>query len=320
MQTRIAILGFARTYTEAPFEDPSVAIWGMNELYKLLPRWDAWFELHDTHYLGRTARVETPDEPERHVNWLKAQPAGKPIYMLRVFPDIAASVAYPIEAMCARFGRYFTSTIGYMMAVAIAQIVDARVDPKTPGPDEWIGLFGVDLASDNEHAAQRPNAEYFVGLARGMGITVFVPEHGAITHAPGLYGFEPAPEHQGLVSEYYLAKHLKQYKDKLGNAQAHINTLDGVCQAYGHVWTHRDRPELATREQVLDFCHGQYEEKRAEHDQEMANFNTLNGVIQAATHYLQICGFKKRGVYVPESDPFYVASTSEAASTSQAGT
>jgi len=209
---RIALLGFARTYVDAPFADPTVCIVGMNELYKLIPRWDVWFELHDTAYLGKTARAETPDEPTRHLEWLRAQAPDKPIYMLRRYDEIPASVPYPLEAMTARFGRYFTSTVGYMLAWAIEEIVQQRADPRVPEPGEWIGLFGIDLASGTEYEQQRPNAEYLVGYARGLGITVDVPETAAILHAAGLYGFEPPPAEAGPVNEHF-------FKVQLGRAQ-----------------------------------------------------------------------------------------------------
>ena len=304
---KIAILGFARSFTDAPFADAGVEIWGMNELYQHLPRWDRWFELHDAEYLGRTARVETPDEPERHLNWLKAQDGTRPIYMLRQHPDIPASVAYPIDAMVDRFGRYFTSTVGYMLGLAIARILDARAHPSVPEPGEWIGLFGIDLASDNEYAAQRPNAEYLIGYARGCGIPVYVPDTAAVTHAAGLYGYEPAPEHQGLVTEWFLTKHRAEYQEKCNAELARMNTLDGVIQAYAFLYTMRERPELATREQLIEFIREQHRVKTEEHGQAMANANTLMGVVQAATFYLQVCAYKKRGVYLPETDPFAAA-------------
>ncbi len=315
---RIAILGFARSVTETPFHDPTVDVWGMNELYFTsiwgtnnarapIPRWDAWFEMHEAQYLGRTARIETPTEPDRHLAWLREQPPGKPIYMLRHEDAFPASVAYPVEAMVARFGRYFTSTVGYMLALAIAQIVDQRAQPAAPEPGEWIGLFGVDLASDNEHAAQRPNTEYFIGWARGLGIEVYVPPQGAVTRAAvGLYGYEPAPEHTGLVSEWFLRKHRAEYQEKYTNACAKLNTLDGVLQGWSFLFTHGfgTDSDLQLTDRQRAALKALLDAKTLEHGQAMADMNTIHGVVQASTFYLQICEFKKRGVYVPETDPF----------------
>lgn len=307
---RIALLGFARTYSAAPFDDPTVSIWGMNELYKLLPRWDVWFELHDTEYLGKTARVETPAEPTRHLNWLRTQPVGRPIYMIRAFDDIPACVAYPLNQMCERFGRYFTSTVGYMLAVAIADLLDARRDPNVPEDGEWIGLYGIDLASDTEYQYQRPNAEYLIGYARGKGIAVDVPEEAAVTHAANLYGFEKPIQDQGAITEWFIRKQLKVMHGKSSEKLAQINTLDGVIQAYGFIIEQWEK--IHTQADPVLVLRQMLEEKKQASGQSLADWNVIGGVIQAYAHHLQIMEFTKRGVYIPETDPFYVPSTSEA--------
>jgi hypothetical protein len=301
---RIALLGFARSFSDAPFEDPTVCIVGMNELYRQLPRWDVWFELHDTNYLGLTARIEDPNEPQRHLDWLKRQPADKPIYMIRRFEDIPASVAYPLEAMCTRFGKYFTSTVGYMLAWAIDAIVQQRRFPNVAEAGEWIGLFGIDLASDTEYVHQRPNAEYLVGVARGMGITVDVPPASAIMHAPALYGFEPPPMETGLVNEFFLRKQMASIDDRMRQQHARLNTLDGVIQAYGFMVDQRANDALQLTPEQVAFLREQLEAKRTDHGETLALWNTLNGCLQAYTHCLQVMDFRRRGVYVPDADPF----------------
>lgn len=304
---RIAILGFARTYTEAPFDDPTVAICGLNELYKLIPRWDAWFELHDTEYLGKTARAETPDEPTRHLEWLRAQPAGKPIYMIRTFPDIPACVAYPLERMCSLFGRYFTSSIGYMIAWAIDQILLQRADPHVAEPGEWIGLYGIDLASETEYAQQRPNAEYLVGFARGLGIEVTVPEHGAIMHGEGLYGYEPPPAEVGLVNEHYLRTQLQRAENKRYEAEANMRTLDGVLQILALFNNNHDKPELNLSPESLATVRKLIVENEEKRGGENAKLNCYGGACDAFRLCLETIAYRRRGVYVPECDPTYVA-------------
>jgi hypothetical protein len=53
---KVALVGFADSWKLAPFDDPTVDVWGLNELYKYVPRWDRWFELHDAETLGVTNR------------------------------------------------------------------------------------------------------------------------------------------------------------------------------------------------------------------------------------------------------------------------
>jgi hypothetical protein len=67
---KVAIVGFAESWKLAPFTDPLVEIWGLNELWKYVPRWDRWFELHDADTLGVTNRDLSEGEVKRHLEWL----------------------------------------------------------------------------------------------------------------------------------------------------------------------------------------------------------------------------------------------------------
>ncbi len=217
---KVGILGFAETWKEAPFDDPDWEFWGLNELWKYVKRWDRWFEIHDGETLGITKRDLSEGEQKRHIEWLSRDHGARPIYMLPHhceggrFPN---AVAYPLDAMVNTFGRYFTSTIGYMIALAIAE------DFTT------IGLFGIDLASDVEYPNQRPNAEYLIGIARGQGREVIVPDQAAILHAGFLYGYErPHKEAGGVLSA--VEKHKATLVQKHEETLATLHTIDGAIQ------------------------------------------------------------------------------------------
>lgn len=178
-RTKVALVGFASTYKHAPYDDPSWEIWGINELWKYLGRWDRWFELHKRDVFAK----EGNREQAAHVAWLQSQNESRPIYMLERFDDIPGSVPYPLKAMSERFfpGQerpYFTSSISYMLALAIAE-----------GFTE-IALYGIDLAADVEYMHQRPSAEYLIGVARGMGITVTIAPGSALLKSDGVYGYD----------------------------------------------------------------------------------------------------------------------------------
>lgn len=218
---KVALLGFAESWKEAPFHDPNIEIWGLNELWKYLPRWNRWFELHDGDTLGVTKRDLTEGEQKRHLEWLATQPADKPIYMQPQFVKsgrFPGAVEYPLDAMCAKFGRYFTSTIGYMLALAIAERYT------------WIGLYGIDLASDVEYNQQRPNTEYLIGLARGLGIDIEIAKTSALLKAGHLYGYEKPLGDQGGIATATKA-HTAHLRKKFDEALATMNTLEGAIQA-----------------------------------------------------------------------------------------
>src|SRR5688572_3270226 len=121
-EKKVAICGFAPSWKLAPFDDPEVEIFGLNELWKYLPRWNRWWEVHDAETLGVTKRDLSEGEQKRHLEWLSTNHGeGKPIYMQPQFCDgrFPNAVPYPLEDRCRVFGRYFTSSIGYMLADAI---------------------------------------------------------------------------------------------------------------------------------------------------------------------------------------------------------
>jgi len=223
VRKKVAIIGFAESWKEAPFKDQTVEIWALNELYKYVPRWDRWFELHDAETLGVTKRDLSEGEQKRHLEWLASQLPGKPIYMQKQFCDgrFPAAVELPLQALIDALGRYFTSTIGYMVGMALLEDYDE------------IGMYGIDLASDVEYPYQRPNTEYLIGIARGRGKTVHVSESSALLKAGHLYGFEKPLSNSALLNA--IGVHEKNLMEQREKALVTLNTLDGALQAYGNV-------------------------------------------------------------------------------------
>ena len=177
-RTKVAILGFTETWKLAPFNDPTFEIWGLNELYTLIPRYDRWFDIHSRHAYEND-KTRTSD----HVETLKKMTV--PIYMHQHWDDIPMSVPYPLQEMLARFPNpspnwrsYFNNSISYMLALALVE-----------GFQE-IHIYGVDMAADSEYHNQRPSCEYFVGIAQGAGRTVYIPPESDLLKEVWLYGFE----------------------------------------------------------------------------------------------------------------------------------
>lgn len=169
---KVAIVGFAPTsMMMAPFDDHDWEIWGVNEIYLEIPRIDRLFELHDHKYLTRKERNPY------HLQWLRQ--ATIPIYTFQRFKDIKSSVPFPWMDMVKAFQtKYFTNTIAWMVAFAVTQGF------------EKIALYGIDMSRSEEYRDQRPSCEYFIGVARGMGIDVFIPEESSLLRSAFLYGKE----------------------------------------------------------------------------------------------------------------------------------
>jgi len=176
---KVAIVGFAASKTLAPLKDDSWERWGINELYLELgyQNWDRWFELHHDRFYRARGEERTAKHAE---NLAKL---GIPVYLWEPHPEIPKSVAYPKEAVLKEFGRYFTNTISWLLALAIGM-----------GFKE-IGVWGVDMAqAHDEYARQRPSCEYFLGVAVGRGIKVYIPPESDLLKATFLYGAEdPSP-------------------------------------------------------------------------------------------------------------------------------
>lgn len=219
---KVAIVGFASSSRhQAPFNDPTFEIWTMNHApISWCPKWDVLFEMHALDHI----RTQSPHlvEPTEYYQWLQKQTdESKPIYMQRHYDQIPASRELPVaemNAFVAKHGagegfhteNYWTSTISYMLGLAMLQ-----------GRPE-IHLFGIDLLQEDEYVYQRAGAEYLVGLARGLGIPVYIPTQAALCKAGYVYGFTPDPE--GVASQGMSS--LKELLDALDKVTSLEQALD----------------------------------------------------------------------------------------------
>jgi len=196
-KNKIAIVGFAPTWVKAPFDDPEFEIWACNEFYMLKKRIDMLFELHPRHEL------ENKDRNKEHVKALGELKC--PILMQKHFDDIPLSIPFPKDYIVEKYGTYFTNTISWQIALAIDL-----------GFQE-IHLYGINMANDEEYKSQRPSVEYFVGLARGKGIKVVIPDECDICKSWLLYGFD---DELGSVMAHRLKHFMDENREKQRQAQA----------------------------------------------------------------------------------------------------
>lgn len=167
---KICIMGYAPASRDlAPFKDKSWEIWGENDLYRFVPRMDLLFQIHDIEAVKRHNRTG------EHYEWLKKSKI--PVVMQDHYPEIPASIKMPFDEMNKIFVDYWTNSISYMIAFAI------MMGPKA------ISLYGIDMARGSEHNEQRPSVEYFIGLAKGLGIEVIIPAECDLLKAWVRYGY-----------------------------------------------------------------------------------------------------------------------------------
>lgn len=181
---KIALIGSAPSSVAlAPYDDPAWTIWACSPgAWRHLRRVDQFFELHRF----------VPTDPQwdaEYVGFL--QGLTVPLHMIEPLPQFPASVAYPKAAMIERFGpNFFTSSLAWMAALAIAAIEEAR--KLRSGDDDEIAFYGVDMAATEEYALQKPGCLYFIEKARELGIRVTVPPESDLLRPPPLYGIGEA--------------------------------------------------------------------------------------------------------------------------------
>lgn len=184
---KIALLGSAPSSIRlAPFSDPSWTIWSCSPgAYPHLVRTDLHVEIH---------RWE-PHQPWFHKDYIAWMAALKcPVLMIDALPEIPTSRAYPKDDILrhvygqitgptgktipARFDpNSFGSSLSWMLALAITEM-----------PDE-IGLWGVDMAANEEWGQQKDGCLQLIQVARNLGIKVTTPPESDLLRPASLYGF-----------------------------------------------------------------------------------------------------------------------------------
>jgi hypothetical protein len=179
----VALVGMAETSCSlAPFREKGVEIWGLNEMHAFpwMARADRWFQIHKTY-----KREVAKRGVRGHYEWLKENKWNIPIYMQHPQDEIPNSKEYPLHEVCDKFFKnfrrgdakvkYFTSSFAYYMGVALLEGF------------ERIEIYGFEMSGDIEYVQQKACAEFWIGLAMGMGVEIYTPPNCQILHSP-LYG------------------------------------------------------------------------------------------------------------------------------------
>lgn len=175
----VAMVGFSSNHRHlTPFDDPNIQIWGLNRLHQQdwFTRSDRMFQLHPIKYLQKC--IGLSDGDRKHYEWL-TQEHPFPIYTQKKYDEFPASVKYPIWEMRQKYGNFFTSTLAYMMALALHEGYN------------HFELYGFDMEANTEYKHQRDSTEYYIGLAEGLGCDVFLPSNcSLIKGSLGMYAYE----------------------------------------------------------------------------------------------------------------------------------
>ena len=218
---KVAIVGFAPHRKMAPYDDESFEIWGINDLFAVddVKRWDRWFQIHHPetieNYRAAVGRLSSGDMIKTYATW------DCPVYMRQKHPELPNSVEFPFQELIDKFGTYFNNTISWLLAFAIHE-----------GFEE-IHIYGVDMNSSSEYEHQRPSCEYFIGLARGMGINVYIPDESSLLKVKFLYALELERENVEKKQLQQKLEHLQiQYNEaekEHAAVEEKINQIKGAA-------------------------------------------------------------------------------------------
>lgn len=229
-KTKVAIVGFTGTREQAPYNDPEFEIWTVNNLYRFVPRQDRVFELHTREQIA--ADLTHGVDGKTYVEELASMTI--PVYMQEKYPDIPPSVKYPLDKMIEEFGiersntnhkpdAYFTNSISFMIALAIYE-----------GFKE-IHVYGVDMAIGVEYIEQRPSCEYYLGIAKGRGIKLYLPVESDLLKTRFTYGYDDFRKDAWMKKMESTLKHMnlqKQQSDMvIRNQQSVSDKYEGAITA-----------------------------------------------------------------------------------------
>jgi hypothetical protein len=211
-RSKVAIVGFTDSRKQAPWDDTDFEIWCLNALfkYKDVRRVTRWFDLHPRERIDQI----------RIAQYRAFADKGVPVYMREAHDDLPSSEAFPFQSVTDEFGEYFTNSISWQIGLAILM-----------GFEE-IHVYGVDMAHDTEYRFQRSNTEYLIGLARGRGITVYIPSSSDLLKATHMYGLQDDQGFRARLIERrtYFINQIKGAQQKMQEIQHKTLIWEGARQ------------------------------------------------------------------------------------------
>ena len=200
---KLAICGLAGTTRDfAPFDDPTWDIWSVHMGPFLLKRVDCSFEFHDPD-IFKQPQYKDHEYYER----LKTLPC--PIFMQKHYPEIPTSIVYPIDEITEEFGRFFTNSISYMLALAFRNQY------------EEVSVYGVEMEHGTEYVAQARSVIFFTGLLIGRGVKVSYPPVCQLFKNRWLYAFETAQKDEDC----------QKIEERRAQLQEQFNAVQGQVTA-----------------------------------------------------------------------------------------
>lgn len=176
---KVAICGTGAGYENAPFGHEGWEVWGLSGHWNTGKKFDRVYEIHHGQSL-EGLRFE-----REKINWMMENVTVCHPTTQTGFPN-----AKPIDfdRYLQKYGRYFMSTLSWMMAEAM-EIADE------------ITICGATLSANDEYAHQKPSLTYLIGWARALGIKVNTKKDSELFSAPFIYGMDKEPDFLDTIKD-----------------------------------------------------------------------------------------------------------------------
>lgn len=278
---KIAILGTAPSFEDAPFLDDDWEIWVANRPGLSQKRWDRLFEIH------KNWDYERPAARDRYLDELKE--IKPPQQVISVVPlGGSANLVIDREALFEKYGKiWFSSTFGYMMAHALEQ-----------KPTD-IGFWGVDLESHEEYVVQFSGLRHFIDIAKERGIKVHVPPRSPLLREPHAY-----PDRFETSFAYNLEEKARLLERRIGNAERQLELAKGA------LWRHLGRLEAMEEYNApktdVTFEKSESQEAALKVQKWQQNLDKMKGQLLATQHYKRLFVWNVLPPEMGEESPFDV--------------
>lgn len=186
----------------------SLGIPRTSEHYDIHPFDRMWFRPKDKHVFKEG---DIPPgvyvRPHGHLEWLQERAKTIPVWLQADPPEgwPVNARRFPMEEVQAWLKArpdqeaYIASSPVLMFAHAVLE-----------GYQE-IHIYGIHLATQAEYIKQRPNMEWAIGKAEGMGINIVIPQDCPLLKHTHVYAYEPEPVKPDLAARQRLAEAEQQY-------------------------------------------------------------------------------------------------------------
>lgn len=232
-ERKVAIVGFTASRDQAPWGQDGWEIWICNNLWKFSPPdWHRLYDLHEDAEITKDAEHDgfLRGQAQKHIEGKDVKLGDRELHVFKPKPEWPTAVKFPQAEITDKLGNYFTNSISWMIAHALMEGVNE------------LHVYGVDMATGTEYAAQRPSCEYLLGIAVGMGVKVYIPPQSDLLKTTALYGTGGDTPLRAKMIERRTelterARALEQQHEQIGIQRAQIQGALETTNYILDVWT-----------------------------------------------------------------------------------